>query len=70
MTLTDLRDALIAAAALVYGGRRMIDSAMPIIGPPLRALRERILRDLLARVGALERRVDIIEAVQSAKDGD
>lgn len=57
-------EALIVAAGLVIGGRKAIETVWPIFRPPLQAMRDRVLRDVLSRLGLLERRVDIVEAIQ------
>jgi hypothetical protein len=75
LTLSETRDlivivgnSLVIAAGLVFGGRKVIESTYPLFRPALTAARNRVLRDVLERLGILERRVDIIEAIQQHDD--
>lgn len=75
LTLSDARDLMLVvgntmliAAGLVFGGRKVIESSWPLFRPAMTAARDRVLRDVLTRLGIVERRVDIIEAIQQHTD--
>lgn len=71
ITWADARDALLIAAGLVWGGRKVIESIYPLIRPALTAARDRIIRDIRVRLDRVERDVEVIKAVQShTKDGE